>query len=257
MYRDTATALDEHDRAVGAILIGEALMVQCERNAERARDRRVSHAHDRWTAMREIHDDYPEIWRQLDRARAVLAARGANTTGYEELRPHVRPTLAVPSTGNDTALDPDALDDARRAIAELKLAVPGADWKGIAKRTTALVDAPQLHQHHRLAVGTIITVMVLAVVTWFSAIQPEKKPDPAAAMRNELAAIADQRKVRIQTLGGVVDGGCDAPLAHEYVKLLVMDGRGADAETFADDYLGRCGEDSVVENWANAPRPRR
>src|SRR5262245_32067369 len=124
MYRDTATALDEHDRAVGAILIGEALVAQCERNVGRARDQRLSHTHDRWTAMREIHDDYPEIWRQLDRARAVLAARGANTAGYEELRPHVRPTLALPSEKHETALDPEALDDARRAIAELKLAVP-------------------------------------------------------------------------------------------------------------------------------------
>ena len=31
MYRDAATALDEHDRAVGAILIGETLIAQCER----------------------------------------------------------------------------------------------------------------------------------------------------------------------------------------------------------------------------------
>ncbi len=257
MYRDTATALDEHDRAVGAILIGETLIGQCERNVIRARDKRVSHAHGRWTAMRELHDDYPEIWRQLDRARAVLAARGANTAGYEELRPHVRRTLSVAAEGNETALDPAALDDARRAIAELKLAVPGADWKAIAKRTIALVDAPELQKHHRLAVGTILTVLVLAIATWFSAIKPERKPDPAAAMRNELSAIADQRKIRIQILGGVVDARCDATLAHEYVKLLVMDGRGGDAETFADGYLGRCGEDTVVENWANAPRPRR
>ena len=37
-----------------------------------------------------------------------------------------------------TRHDPAALDDARRAIGELKLAVPGADWKAIAKRTSAL-----------------------------------------------------------------------------------------------------------------------
>ena len=257
MYRDSATALDEHDRAVGAILIGESLIAQCERNVERAKNARPSHEHDRWTALREIHDDYPEIWRQLDRARAVLAARGANTTGYEEMRPHVRPTLGVPSETNGAALDPDALDDARRAVAELKLAVPGADWKAIAKRTNALVDMPQLHKHHGLAVTSILTVVALAIVTWFSAIIPEKKPDPAAEMRKELAAIADQRKIRIQILGGAIGDRCDPPLAHEYVKLLVMDGRGDDAETFADGYLGRCGEDTVVENWANAPRPRR
>src|SRR3954469_8676170 len=153
MYRDSGNALDEHDRAVGAILIGEALVAQCDRAVSRIRDPRLSSAPDKWRAMREVHDDYPEIWRQLDRARSVLAARGANTAGYEELRPHVRPTLALPSERNDAEIDTAALDDARRAIGELKLAVPGADWKAIAKRTTALVDTPQLHRKHRLAVS--------------------------------------------------------------------------------------------------------
>jgi hypothetical protein len=257
MYRDSANLLDEHDRAVGAILIGETLVMQCERAVDRIRDQRLSSAHDKWTAMREIHDDYPEIWRQLDRARQELAARGANTMGYEELRPHVRPTLAVPSGTHDSAVDPDALDDARRAIAELKLAVPGADWKGIAKRTTELVENPQLHRKHRLAVTTILAGLALAIVTWFVAITPEKKKDEAEAMRHEITAIANHRKVRIEILGsalGAMGNTCDRKLAHEYVKLLVMDGRGNAAEAFADTYLPRCGEDSVVENWANAPR---
>ena len=37
MYRDTASALDEHDRAVGAILIGEALIDAVEDAAVRSR----------------------------------------------------------------------------------------------------------------------------------------------------------------------------------------------------------------------------
>ncbi len=254
MYRDSANALDESDRAVGAILIGEAMLAQCERAVDRVRD---PHAHERWRAMREIHDDYPEIWRQLDRARAVLAARGGNTTAYEEMRPHVRPSLIVPNDAHETAVDPEALDDARRAVAELKLCVPGADWKAIARRTTELVEMPQLHRRHRLAVGTILSVLTLAVVTWFVAITPEKKQDRAEAMRHEIAEIANQRKVRIDILASAVGDRCNASLAHEYVKLLVMDGRGHDAEMFADRYTGRCGEDTVVENWANAPRPPR
>ncbi len=257
MYRDSANSLDEHDRAVGAILIGEAMLAQCERAVERVRGPALARAHDRWRAMREIHDDYPEIWLQLDRARAVLAARGGNTMGYEEMRPHVRPSLIVPSETHETAIDPDALDDARRAVAELKLAVPGADWKAIARRTSELVEMPQLHRRHRLAVGTTLTALALAVVTWFVAITPEKKQDRAEAMRHEIAAIAGQRKVRIDILASAIGDRCNAPLAHEYVKLLVMDGRGQEAESFADGYTGRCGDDAVVENWANAPRPPR
>ena len=242
MYRDSATALDEHDRAVGAILIGEALIAQCERAIATARE---PHAPERWRAIRQLHDDYPEIWLHLDRARRVLDGRGVNMAGYDDLRG------GVATSGEE----PEALEDARRAIAELKLAVPGADWKAIDKRTRGLVETPQLHKRHRLAVASVLTLFVLALVTWFVSIIPSKKPDPRAAMRQELATIAQQRKLTIAQLTLALGDRCDAPLAQELVKQLVMDGRGDDAERFADLYLGHCGTDTVVENWANAPRP--
>src|SRR5882724_5457002 len=110
MYRDAPTALDERDRAVGAILIGEALLASCER----ARVVGRAAGPQAWRAIREAHDDFPEIWRSLDRARQVLARRGVNVTGYDELRPHARTRLA---SGGDDAdavrVDPAALDDAR------------------------------------------------------------------------------------------------------------------------------------------------
>jgi hypothetical protein len=128
MYRDAKTALDERDRAVGAILIGEALIATCER----ARVIGEAHGPDAWRAIRDAHDDFPEIWRSLDRARHVLATRGINVIGYDELRPHVRTRLATGGADTDAdkvRVDPAALDDARRAAHELKLAVPGADWR--------------------------------------------------------------------------------------------------------------------------------
>jgi hypothetical protein len=254
MYRDEAFALDEHDRAVGSILIGESLMAQCERAADQIRN---PHDPERWRAMREIQDDYPEIWRQLDRARDVLAARGANTMKYEEMRPNVRPSLAVETEDHTQSVDTDALEDARRAIAELKLAVPGADWKAIAKRTHDLVEMPELRRRNRLPVIGIVSLVVLAVMTWFLSSIPDPQVDERELMRQELAEVASQRKVKIQYLELAIGQRCDPPVAHEYVKLLVMDGQGDNAERFADQYLGRCGEDTVVENWANAPRPRR
>ena len=77
MYRDAASILDEHDRAVGAILIGESLLAQCDRRADQICD---PHHTERWRAMREIQDDYPEIWRQLDRAREVLVHTDSSYT---------------------------------------------------------------------------------------------------------------------------------------------------------------------------------
>lgn len=270
MYRDAASALDEHDRAVGAILIGETLVAQCERAVERIRN---PHATERWGAMRDLHDDYAEIWRQLDRARHELSLRGVNTTGYEELRPQVKPTISAPSAPSaapsaaararadrDQAIDLEALEDARRAIAELKLAVPGADWKAIARRTHELVEIPALRRRHRLAVTGVVAGVMCGLTMLILGAMPAPKKDPGLEMRREISTIAQQRKVKLHYLALAIDHGepsCDRPIAHDYVKLLVMDGRGDDAEAFADRYLGRCGEDTVVENWANAPRPPR
>ena len=248
MYRDTASALDEHDRAVGAILIGEALIDAVEDAA--VRSRATDAPHQRWRAFAEANDAYPEIWRHLDRARKVLANRGANTAAYDELRPH-----AAKSASRGDSIDKSALDDAKRAIAELKLAVPGADWEAIEARTAGLVNAPLSRRRQRIVVACVVGAIMLAVLAWFAAIVPEKKVDRREAMRDELAQIAQQRKVKIDVLRGTLGQHCEPAQAHDLIKLLVLDGRTMDARDFGADYIQRCGEDSVVEHWAHAPPP--
>lgn len=253
MYRDIQAAVDERDRAVGAILIGEALIASCER----AKVLGEADGPSAWRAIRDAHDDFPEIWRSLDRARQVLAKRGINVTGYDELRPHVRTRLA---TGSDDIeairVDPAALDDARRATDELKLAVPGADWTAIEQRTTRLVHAPLLRKRrNRLIVGALLVPFTIVVISWISAMVPHKKPDRYAAMRRELAEIAQQRRIKIVELQRSLGERCDPVQAHDLTKQLVMDGRNTDAKNFAAAYTARCGEDLVVMRWANAPRP--
>jgi hypothetical protein len=255
MYRDSATALDEHDRAVGAILIGEALVATCDRAASRIRADDTP-IHDRWRAVADVHDAYPEIWRHLDRARAVLAGRGANTAKYDELRPHARRA----ATGNDDA-EPEiataALDDAKRAIAELKIAVPGADWAGIDRRTDGLVRAPlSRRRRHRIAVATVLGAFALVTSTWLYGMIPERKPDRGEVLRSELRQIAFERKVRIEVLGAQLGNHCDAPRAEELTRLLAQDGR-ASVKTFAALYTAQCGDDPLIDKWANAPIPRR
>jgi hypothetical protein len=251
MYRDDAIDLDEHDRAVGAILIGEALIAECD-----AKTYLEKGDPKRWRAMRDLHDDYPEVWRQLDRAKKILDKRGANTMGYEELRSHVKPTIVVSGKDDEQKVDRDALDDARRAIDKLKLAVPGTDWKAIAKRTNDLAATPKLRKRHGLLGATLVTAFLLGVTGWFFAIVPEKKVDEREVMRQEIADVAALRVQRIDRLGLVINNICDPATAHEYVKLLVLDGRKDQSMAFHEDYTGRCGEDRVVENWAKAPRAK-
>jgi hypothetical protein len=253
MYRDSATALDERDRAVGAILIGEALVDACERAAATIQAGALSH-HDRWRTITDVHDTYPEVWQHLDRARTLLAARGANTRHYDELRPkaHRAPTNA------DGHIEQAALDDARRAIEDLKLAVPGADWHAIHERTEHLVDKPLARaKGQRMIVLTVVALFLFALAGWIIAMIPQEKVDARVEMRRELSEIAQQRKLRIELVRVELGLRCDVERARELARLLAMDGRTADAKAFGLDYLARCGDDQIVDNWAHAPRPPR
>src|SRR4051812_44391135 len=230
MYRDTKATLDERDRAVGAILIGEALIASCER----AQVLGKTNGPSGWRAIRDAHDDFPEIWRNLDRARQVLARRGINVTGYDEFRPHVRTRLATSGDDADAVrIDPAALDDARRATGELKLVVPGADWAAIEQRTTGLVRVPLLRRkRNRVIVGALVIPFLIAALAWMSALVPHKRTDPRVVLHRELAAITWQRRVTIMVLEASLDNRCDPAQAHELARQLVMDGRGGDAWRF-------------------------
>jgi hypothetical protein len=76
-------------------------------------------------------------------------------------------------------------------------------------------------------------------------------------MRRELSEVTLQRKVRIEAVRVELGLSCDVERARELTKLLVMDGRRPEARAFGFGYLGRCGDDSVVDNWSNAPDPKR
>jgi hypothetical protein len=259
MYRDDFTHLDEHDRAVGAIAIAEGLIADCTNAVARMSG---PDKPERWRAARLLHEAYPEIWRQLDGARRVLANRGANTIGYDELRRQVGgstvPVLPVhddPHTDAPT-IDPAALDDARRAIDELRLAVPGADWQGIEQRTQGLVrETIFVARGQRIAVAGVLVAFFLAVAAWTSASVPDEQQDPQEDMRRELVGAVEERRARIAELGALIGQSCDRIRVHELMQLWVMDGQWQLARAFADYYEMHCGEDVVVRGWANAPRP--
>jgi hypothetical protein len=254
MYRDSAHALDERDRAVGAILIGEALIDECDR-IRAVVDAQADETIERWRALTAVHDTYPEIWRHLDRARDLLEARGATTAGYDELRPHVH---RAPTTTDGARVEVTALEEARQAVDELKLVVPGADWDGIHARTSGLVKAPLARARgQRTVLIAVLALLALGATTWIASIIPEHKIGRREAMRRELSEIQSQRKVRIEFLRIELGNRCDAPRARELAKQLVFDGRGPEARVFGRDYIARCGDDLVVDNWANAPQPRR
>jgi hypothetical protein len=254
MYRDLANALDEHDRAVGAILISEALLDECDKARAIVREA-VTERNERWRTITGIHDTYPEVWRHLDRARKELAGRGANTASYDEHRPRA-PRAATNAEGTD--IEKAAIDDARRAVEELKLAVPGADWIAIKKRTAGLLRVRLSRPRgQRATVALLLSLFAVAIITWSISIIPTRKENPRVAMRRELSEVANQRKVNIAMLRFELGLTCDVTRARELTKLLAFDGRWTEATAFGRNYIARCGDDAVVETWANAPVPKR
>lgn len=253
MYRDSAHRPADHDRAVGAIQIADGLIADCTAAAARLGG---SERPERWSAVRTLHDGYPEIWSQLDTARHLLAARGANTTGYDELREQVDPLRAIASTDGSRAIDTVVLDDARRALDELRLAMPGADWQEIDARSKKLA-ATRLARRGRLVVVVgLVSGFVLAFSVWGTAMMPRFKPSASAHMRVELAQVVMERRIRIDVLNAEIGEICDRPRVLELMKLYVMDGRFEEAKVYADVYETRCGEDMAVRKWANAPKPK-
>jgi hypothetical protein len=254
MYRDSANALDEHDRAVGAILISEVLIDECEKARAIVRQADAGH-NERWRTITGVHDTYPEVWRHLDRARKELASRGANTASYDEHRPKAR---RAATNAEGTEIELAAIDDARRAVEELKLAVPGADWSAIKKRTAGLLRVRlDRRRGQRATVLAVLALFAIALVTWSISIIPVRKEDPRQVMRRELSEVASQRKVKIELLRFELGMTCDVTRARELTKLLAFDGRWTESAAFGKAYIVRCGDDSVVDNWANAPVPKR
>jgi hypothetical protein len=255
MYRDVAHELDEHDSAVGSILIGEALVAGCENAERRLRDPKLA---DPWTATGDAQF-FAEIWRHLDRAKRLLAQRGINTAGYDKVRPLAKGSVIAQGPDGRPRIDLAAIDDARRAIEELKLVVPGADWIAIEKRTAGLAKQPIAGKHkNRVFLGTIGAMLLLAVAAYGGAIQPGKKVAAAApgfTMHEELVDIAIHRKERIAELSAITSTACYPVAAHELIESLAMDGRNVEAKQFGEGYLSRCGGDPIIEKWANAPRP--
>ena len=252
MYRDDSTHLDEHDRAVGAIQIADGLIAAC-----RDASKRLVSAEHRWRAVNEIQDEYAELWRQLDAARRLLASRGANTMQYDELRDDVTPVLLVKEDGVDTK----PLEDARRAVETLRLAMPGADWKGIEARTRGLTNGTTfVRRGQLLAAAGVAVVFACAVATWAASTMFEKRPDPRVEariqMKKELAVVVEDRKDRIDQLALLIGGRCDRQNVMEYVKLLVMDGQFESAYGYGEDYAVRCGEDPEVQKWSRMAKKK-
>jgi len=107
------------------------------------------------------------------------------------------------------------------------------------------------------AMAAVVLGVLFTMTSAAAQLMPGRRPhDSRRPIDDELAAIVEQRRVRISELQATAPGErCHPPGAHELARLLVMDGQWSEARRFADAYEQRCGEDPVVRKWGDAPRP--
>jgi hypothetical protein len=164
--------------------------------------------------------------------------------------------LTVANLDGSRPPDPIVIDDARRALEELRLAMPGADWQEIDARARKLAATRIAARRGRLAIVGVVSAFALAVCVWGTAMIPKYRPSRAMLMRAELAQVILERRARIGELSMSIGEVCDRPRVLELMRLYVMDGRFEDAKAYGERYEMRCGEDMAVRKWANAPKPK-
>lgn len=250
----------------GAVLIAETAMATCEA-AVKVIGAETSTPAERWRAVMALHDQFPEVWTHLDRARRELAARGANTIAYDELRPKASRTAveALEDQVDKKAVKTDALADARRGIEALKLAVPGTDWRELDARTSAAANAVPVRSYMRprLVAGIGAVMGSLVVLFAFSITTPGQRAHAATAaqtraeMKREISEIREDRHEEIAELKMSMTKACEPQKAHALIRLLVLDGRNPEAKTFGEHYQESCGDDPLIEQWVKAPDPHK
>jgi hypothetical protein len=106
-------------------------------------------------------------------------------------------------------------------------------------------------------VGAVFVTLLVFGVVVVQLPRGGRPPSQRQVLHDELAAIVQERRVRITELQAAAPTvRCHPPSARDLARLLVMDGQGPAAQRLADDYEQRCGDDPIVHKWGYAPRPR-
>jgi hypothetical protein len=136
----------------------------------------------------EAQQIYPEIWRHLDEARAVLAQRGVVVEPYDALRATERPgQLAVDNIEHSEGINPLALAvgrlqyvetktatfnheghaKARQACDALMQAMPEVDWRGLERAEEAEIAAMGSLSSAKWRQLAVVAAVVLAAYALF------------------------------------------------------------------------------------------
>lgn len=152
----------------------------------------------------EANQIYPEIWQQLDRARALLVARGTDVANYDAFRaaepqgaPGVTRVAASAATSTHYAhksgtFNMEGYARATGAITALKTAMPGVDWFGMDQQDAALVAAagPLGASKTGLWIGLLVAAAAIGAGAYFLTRKGGDAPSQADKIKSLEAALA-------------------------------------------------------------------
>jgi hypothetical protein len=182
----------------------------------------------------EAQQMYPEIWRHLDDARAVLATRGVDVAAYDAIREaegqgigaavDVKATVhgvgqhAIEQQVKSANFNRAGLARAKQAIDSLVKATPEIDWVAIARAEAEDPDVAAFGRSARIKRWSLLTLLVLVIASPFVYLLHKdlKSPDhhdTAVTQPAPPVALSDQDRAEVTAMAGKLRGELSAARA--------------------------------------------
>jgi hypothetical protein len=270
MKRLTISPDAPRDPAVDAVLTAETLLEQFHTLLPKLTSLMPA---DVAEATGQAQHLYPEIWAQLDRARALVAGRGVDTTAYDELRAQQPASMLgvdqvgirdeatqiavflaagtfVASLGAKRSVaNRGGLAAAHQAIELLQATLPGVAWTA-ERNAERSVMAGHLQELGRArATKLLIGVLALGVVgaLGFGIVKLLEKPKEETLVETAQREIAEL-EARLET------ESCDASAAEQLVVKLRILGKPRRARDVGHQFLTQCGDNENIRKRVGPPR---
>lgn len=264
------------DPAVDAVFTAETLLDQLDALVPKLKSLLAA---DVKLAAEQMQHLYPELWAQLDRARALLRARGVDVPVYDVVRAQQPAAMIgvqrkdadgafsiemaafiaggalvanlVTAATRATEANRTGLAAANHALEALQHAMPQIAWARERAVASRQVDANlrvlRAASHRKLLAGVL--GLVIASAFAFGLVKLLEKP------KEETATQAMERQVR-ELEAKHEEKPCDAPTTEQLMSKLRILGKSRRAKTIGTEFLATCGENAAIRGRVDPPHAR-
>jgi hypothetical protein len=264
------------DPAVDAVFTAETLLDQLSALVPELKSLLAA---DVKLAAEQMQHLYPELWAQLDHARALLRARGVDVPDYDVVRAQQPAAMLgvqrkdadgafaiemaafiaggalfaniVTAATRSTEANRSGLAAADHALRALHDAMPQIAWareRAVASRQVNVnLRVLRAATRRKLLAGALGLVVASAFA--FGLVKLLEKP------KEETLTQAMERQVR-ELEAKHEDKPCDAPATEQLMSKLRILGKSRRAKAIGTEFLAKCGENAAIRQRVGLPRVR-